>query len=268
MFRRGYFRSNFDNLGWVFDSPSALGFDLNPVDPRFREAIGRTTTGFPYELWPRDWSLPFWRNMSVRCLLLREPLPSGGRRIESPGSAHYFYALDDALPRAYFQDRWAAADEDESLAALLGEDLRERGYCTREDWKARPGDCPPDDAPTAEEARRRFRSLQDDDLILRADFSDPNRLLIEAELARPAMLVLTDLWHPDWRARLDGREAEIRRVNYFQRGIWCRPGRHSVALEFSPPFRWVGPLLTAAGLLALLLVWRFRRRFRRGHPGA
>jgi uncharacterized membrane protein YfhO len=75
------------------------------------------------------------------------------------------------------------------------------------------------------------------------------------------MLVLSDSWYPGWRAKVDGRDAKVERVDYLLRGVRVGPGAHTVEMTYRPlSFRigWIVSLLTAIALG--LAVIRGRRR--------
>jgi uncharacterized membrane protein YfhO len=111
------------------------------------------------------------------------------------------------------------------------------------------------------EEREHFDGLQQRNRILRVDRGRANRMLIEAEMATPAMLVITECWHPGWRAEVDGRPVPLWQVNYLQQGLWVEPGRHTIRLGFFPrSVRW-GALVSAlsaviAAVAALCPAWR------------
>ncbi len=91
--------------------------------------------------------------------------------------------------------------------------------------------------------------------------------------AAPGLLVQVDQYDPDWRATVDGKPAEIHRVNYLMRGIQVPAGVHKVRLAYRPAALTAGLRLSAASLAATLLlalagVWQYGRRRRRGTPGA
>ena len=64
----------------------------------------------------------------------------------------------------------------------------------------------------------------------------PDRVEIEIEPAVPvgAFLVLSDTYHPGWRALVDGVEKEILRVNYAFRGITLPVGAKHVVFFYDP----------------------------------
>ena len=60
---------------------------------------------------------------------------------------------------------------------------------------------------------------------------------------------LSDVYHPDWQATVDGQPTAIDVANYAFRGVYIQPGRHEVVMRFTPS-GWVAGL--AATLLALV----------------
>jgi uncharacterized membrane protein YfhO len=77
------------------------------------------------------------------------------------------------------------------------------------------------------------------------------KVVAEATATRPSLLVLTDIHFPGWKARVDGREADIERVNYLLRGVMVPPGRHRVEFVYEPASWTAARAITLAGLLAL-----------------
>jgi hypothetical protein len=66
---------------------------------------------------------------------------------------------------------------------------------------------------------------------------------------RARLVVLTDNWHPNWRASLNGTPAQIARVNGTFRGVWVEPGPFTIEMSYAPKTL---PAATAISLLSLL----------------
>ena len=78
------------------------------------------------------------------------------------------------------------------------------------------------------------------------------------------MLVLTDVQFPGWKATVDGRPADIERVDYLLRGVMVPEGTHRVELRYEP-LSWRLGWITSGVALALvgglgLVGWRRRSR--------
>ena len=48
------------------------------------------------------------------------------------------------------------------------------------------------------------------------------------------MLLLNDVWHPWWRASIDGNATEILRANAIFRAVQVPPGKSTVRFTFEP----------------------------------
>jgi hypothetical protein len=90
---------------------------------------------------------------------------------------------------------------------------------------------------------------------------DPDRLAIRADLACDGMVVLSDVFYPGWRARVDHRPAQIFQVNGAMRGVLVPRGSHTVTMRYRPLSVYLGALLTVFGILVPILLW-YARRFR------
>jgi hypothetical protein len=92
------------------------------------------------------------------------------------------------------------------------------------------------------------------------DNHDPNEVIVEADSAGPAWLVLSDLFYPGWRVSVDGQEAHILRADYLFRCVELTPGRHQVVFRYEPASFRVGAGVTLTALIAtLLLAYLWRR---------
>lgn len=59
-------------------------------------------------------------------------------------------------------------------------------------------------------------------------------VVLEAESAAGGYAVLHDLWHPWWRATVDGEPADIIRADVLFRAVRIGPGRHEIRFTFHP----------------------------------
>lgn len=61
-----------------------------------------------------------------------------------------------------------------------------------------------------------------------------NRVEIDVEAPDGGFAVLNDVWHPWWRATLDGRPVPIERANVLFRAVAVPAGRHRIVMTFEP----------------------------------
>lgn len=60
------------------------------------------------------------------------------------------------------------------------------------------------------------------------------RIDIEVDAPSGGLLLLNDVWHPWWRATVDGESSDILRANVIFRPVALRPGHHTVSFTFHP----------------------------------
>ena len=92
------------------------------------------------------------------------------------------------------------------------------------------------------------------------------RAEVSADVARPALLVLTDSDFPGWTVRVDGRPAPLLTADYWFRGVLLAPGHHTVVFRYAPRSFALGLLvsyLAWAGIVVLLGWEPLRARLRR-----
>jgi hypothetical protein len=80
---------------------------------------------------------------------------------------------------------------------------------------------------------------------------DPEALALRVRAGAPAILCLSEIWYPGWEARVDGRLADVLRVNGIFRGVRVPAGEHDVALRFKPKSLRFGAGIAIAAALAL-----------------
>jgi Bacterial membrane protein YfhO len=92
------------------------------------------------------------------------------------------------------------------------------------------------------------------------DASNPDRLLLEARLAEPGLVVIADTYYPGWKATVDGKPAPIYPADVLFRAVYVEPGAHEIELRYEPASFRYGLLLCAAASLICLVALTRRRR--------
>jgi hypothetical protein len=90
---------------------------------------------------------------------------------------------------------------------------------------------------------------------------DQTRVEVSLRTGADGLLVLADPWYPQWRVEVDGRPAELLRVDHAFRGVRVPAGGHRVVFTYQDQALRTGLALSglAAGGLAGLWWWRRRR---------
>jgi Bacterial membrane protein YfhO len=92
---------------------------------------------------------------------------------------------------------------------------------------------------------------------------DHTRVAISANVTQAGLLVLNDVWHPNWKVQVDGVEQHLGEVNEAFRGVLLAPGKHVVEMSYAPRTFAMARVLSIVGLATMLLLVLFRRRIDR-----
>ncbi|MBX3013049.1 MAG: YfhO family protein [Caldilineaceae bacterium] len=90
-----------------------------------------------------------------------------------------------------------------------------------------------------------------------------NSIALTVNASAPALLVLSEIWYPGWRATVDEQRVPVLQVNSSLRGVPVPSGQSTVFLTFAPTsWRWGLGAFAAATLGLWLLAgrWLVRRR--------
>jgi hypothetical protein len=84
----------------------------------------------------------------------------------------------------------------------------------------------------------------------------------EADTQRPALVVVAQAYHADWRASINGRPAPVWRANLAFQALEVPAGRSRVRFSFVDRHAYAGAALSLASLLVCGLAWRRTSRQR------
>jgi hypothetical protein len=90
---------------------------------------------------------------------------------------------------------------------------------------------------------------------------EPDRVVVDVQVAAPGFLVLADRLDDGWRVYVDGVEAEILRANGVARAVEVRPGARDVTFGYDPWWLQVGAAISG-GALFIVAVTAIRTRAR------
>jgi hypothetical protein len=155
----------------------------------------------------------------------------------------FIYRNKMSLPRIFWVKRIVVAQGDgEATAAIQRHDLR--------------------DFAVVQNAGRNDEEIPDSpgDRAKVVRVSDGN-LELETQNLRDRFLVISEVWHPGWRATLDGRPHPLYRTDLTLMGAWLPGGEHRLVLTFRP-LHWrvaLGiSLVSGAAFLIIAVVYLVR----------
>jgi len=80
----------------------------------------------------------------------------------------------------------------------------------------------------------------------------PNELVFEVDARDPGLLFVSEIYHPAWKATVDGQDVPLFQVDIAFRGVEVPRGQHEVRLRHSSDGLRTGLLITLLGLLATI----------------
>jgi hypothetical protein len=203
-----------------------------------QDAFSVTIPPFPDGLpqGPDDLTLPDLRLLGLlngQYLASAFPLEMPGLALRWQEAGTLVYENTLALPRAFV----VYHTEPIAGTATIDEELTRLEAINLEDAALVHGGQP-------------LNGLQGPTIAQVADHS-PNRVVVQATLDTPGLLVLSEIWYPGWQARDNGHPAPIVRTDAILRGVYLEAGTHTVEFLYRPWTVQAG--LTVSGATALAL---------------
>jgi len=95
---------------------------------------------------------------------------------------------------------------------------------------------------------------------VRVEAREQTRVEVSVRGDADGLLVLGDPWYPQWRVEVDGRPAELLRVDHAFRGVRVPAGDHRVVFTYQDRALQAGLVLSGLTALGLAGLWWWRRR--------
>jgi hypothetical protein len=181
-----------------------------------------------------------WQLLNVHYVLSERDLDGAGLTRVFPSGDPVegqvrVYAMGDSFPRAWVvHAAEVIPSEEEALMRLSTDefDLRQAAVV------AEPLDVPLSRTPDGSTAQ--------------VTAFAPNQITVEVDAADEGLLILSEVYYPGWRARVDNMPARLIRADAVLRGIPVPEGHHTVHVRYASPAARLG--LAISGLALVLVV--------------
>lgn len=88
----------------------------------------------------------------------------------------------------------------------------------------------------------------------------PNKIILRTKADQDALLLLSDVYFPGWKAYVDGKETKILKANYAFRTVYLPEGAHRVIFSYEPQSLKLGMIITNISMLGVFFLvsmsWR------------
>ncbi len=89
-----------------------------------------------------------------------------------------------------------------------------------------------------------------------------NRIVTEVSADKPAIVVLSEIYYPAWKAEVDGKSAKLLRADYALRAVAVPPGKHTVVCKYDDEAFRKGLIISVISLIAAfgIIAWKVYKR--------
>jgi hypothetical protein len=191
-------------------------------------------SGFLQEYFPAKFPSPVTRIMNLRYLIFTGS-PAKDRRAKFVEDGYWVYEDRHCLPRTFVPHKVEVVDDPAQRLRLIG----------------RPDFNPAETAYVESPGKALDQSAGGEAQIVS---ELPCHLTIDFNMRTSGIIVLSDLWDEGWRARVNGVDVPVLRVNHAFRGVLAPAGNGVLQYDYKPP-SFVRGIELAAVAAAILLIW-------------
>lgn len=199
---------------------------------------------------------PFvWNLLNVKYIIDRRQIPGMQPVFVSKQEQAYVYLNSSYMPRAFFVDSVAV---DKPLDIL-------------NKMKFNPGvnqNFDPGKVVFVEnQLNKAIDTVGDGASVKVTDYRNES-ITLRANATGTNFLLLSEIYYPEWKAYIDGKETEIIKSNYFMRGLIVPKGEHTIELKFESEKFEIGKtaslttntIVMLALLFALYMLWKEKKQ--------
>lgn len=190
-----------------------------------------------------DYASHLWDLFNVKYLYLKESPDDVSRKgLEPVSSVRGLYINKDVLPRAYIMTNYRVFDPKPVLLNVLKlrsnfDEIRKTVYLSEE----------PEHIKIKMPYLAALSSVVIDKYIA-------HRISLTADMKTDGYLILAEVWSPQWKAYVDGKEVKILRAYHLLRAIELQKGSHKIEFVYDKNYFSIriGKIITLVTMLSLI----------------
>lgn len=212
---------------------------IGQIDPTAMRGNHGTISLFSHEQAQLD--SPLLNLLNVRYILvspdtdMRESRGASELTLIYAGEDMHIYENPSYFPRAYAVCQFQVTQNEQSILSGLADGSLDP-YETV--WLEEPPAIPMTNAGCISEQPQVIRYAA-------------NEFAIQAEMASPGFLVVSEVTYPGWQAYVDGKESHVYTANYLFRAVYLPEGTHEVCFAYVPIGFWIGVAISSATLTGI-----------------
>lgn len=178
---------------------------------------------------------------NVKYLLSAAPLANSSLKPVLYDGERYLYQLKNAMQRAFFVPQVRVVKHPNTVLKLLRQpDFPARKVAIVNERPVPVPGRPVEDLPEKP----------------KVSITHYGSMKVKLRVITPqsGMLVLSDLFHPGWKAVVNGKERKIHRTNYLFRGLYLSKGEHQITFYYHPKSFYTGFWIAGATLVCLFAI--------------
>jgi hypothetical protein len=225
----------FESNRWMSHSISSVG-GYHPAKLSRYQALVENGRGFDPGRRPALARSHIQDLLGVQYFVGSQPLSGLGDAAYS-GADGVAYANDSVLPRAWLVGAWRLVEREGCVQALLDPGFQPRSEALVE---SHPSLEPPSTQPIGQATIRAFAA---------------NRVEIRVQSSTAALLVLSEAYHFNWRAQVNGQRSEVLAADCILRAVAVPSGPSSVVFEFVDPALRAGLGVSIGSFVVVVLLF-------------
>lgn len=239
------------NLGAMYGLQDVAGHDL-PVDRNYADLYLAQGGKRAYaQQWPPE--MPLLDYLNVRYVITNRQQDNPKYEQFLAHDGYYVYRNRQALPRAYLVRRLRVVQENAPALDLMLRGANDPQIIDLRQEAILHQPLSPDQEQSLREADRLGGELP----AVQTSRYENDRVILQVQAPTAAVLVMSDVYDPGWRASIDGQPAELYRANVAFRAVYLPAGAHTIEMTYWPREFYLGAALSLAGLAfsMLLVLW-------------